>query len=135
LNSSNNSQRKLIMPIENKYNIDKLMESARYFARKRKKRVTFEYILFAGLNDSRETALELAERIKGIPCKINLLAYNPVKGLNFSRPSEEQINEFAKILYPRAPAVTVRKSRGTDIAAACGQLAGENVSYKKRSSK
>ena len=72
--------------------------------------------------------------IEGVPCKINLLAYNPVDGLNYNRPSEEQINEFARMLYPRAPAVTVRKSRGSDIDAACGQLAGAKVKYRNRRS-
>jgi 23S rRNA (adenine2503-C2)-methyltransferase len=134
LNSPFDAKRKLLMPIARKYNINKLMEAAEYFARKRKRRVTFEYILFAGLNDSIEDALELSKRIKGIPCKINLLAYNPINGLDYHCPSEDQINNFAKVLFPRAPAVTVRKSRGVDIAAACGQLAGGNISHKKRSS-
>jgi len=133
LNSPSDAKRKLLMPIARKYNIDKLMEAADYFARKRKKRITFEYILFAGLNDTEEDAMELSKKIKGIPCKINLLSYNPVDGLEYRCPSEEQVNRFAKILYPRAPAVTVRKSRGIDIAAACGQLAGKNMFYKKRS--
>ena len=93
--------------------------------------MTFEYILFAGLNDSENDARELAKIIKGISCKINLLAYNPIDGLDYKRPSEEDINRFAKILYPIAPAVTVRKSRGTDIEAACGQLAGKKISFRK----
>ena len=67
----------------------------------------------------------MARLIEGIPCKINLLAYNPVKGLPYERPSDDEVNEFGKILYPLAPAVTVRKSRGADIDAACGQLAGK----------
>jgi len=133
LNSAVETKRWKLMPIAKKYNLDKLFEAARYFARKRKKRVTFEYILFEGVNDSKTDARKLAEKIKGIPCKINLLAYNPVDGLGYNRPSDEQVDSFARILYPMAPVVTVRKSRGNDIAAACGQLAGGNISYRRRS--
>ena len=134
LNSAFEDKRKELMPVANKYSLDKLFEAARYFARKRKKMITFEYILFNRFNDSVADAKKLVDKIKGIPCKINLLAYNPVDGLEYSRPSEKQVDRFAAILNPMAPVVTVRKSRGSDIAAACGQLAGENISYKKRSS-
>ena len=134
LNSAIEDKRKKLMPIAKKYDLDELLEAARYFARKRKKIVTFEYILFRRVNDSKTDARKLAEKIRGIPCKINLLAYNPVDGLKYNRPSDEQVDNFAGILYPMAPVVTVRKSRGADISAACGQLAGENISYKKGSS-
>ena len=114
------------MPIARAYNLERLMEAARYFAQKRNKRVTFEYILFDGFNDSLQDVKDLSKLIRGIPCKINILAYNPVSGLPYRRPSDEKVNEFGKLLYPRAPAVTVRKSRGMDIDAACGQLAGKH---------
>jgi 23S rRNA (adenine2503-C2)-methyltransferase len=130
LNAATDEKRSRLMPIARKYNLKNLMEAARYFAHRRKKRVTFEYIIFAGFNDSRQDALDLARLIQGIPCKINILAYNPVEGLPYRRPSPEAVDNFARILYPRAPAVTVRKSRGLDIEAACGQLAGKKV-YKK----
>ncbi len=133
LNSAFEEKRKKLMPVANKYSLDKLFEAARYFARKRKKMITFEYILFRGFNDSLTDAKKLAEKIKGIPCKINLLAYNPVEGLDYSRPTDEQVDYFAGILNRMASVVTVRKSRGTDISAACGQLAGENIGHKKRS--
>ncbi len=132
LNAPTQTKRKKLMPVANKYPLDELMESARYFTAKRKQRVTFEYILFEGENDSLEDARNLARLIEGIPCKINLLAYNPVEGIPYSRPQEERINEFAKYLYPRTPAVTVRKSRGVDIMAACGQLAGNKIRFKRR---
>jgi 23S rRNA (adenine2503-C2)-methyltransferase len=125
LHAASDSKRRRILSIPTKYNLTSLMEAAACFARKRKKRVTFEYILFKGLNDSKEDALALAELIKGIPCKINILAYNPVENVPYRRPSEDEIDNFSKLLYPRAPAVTVRKSRGLDIDAACGQLAGK----------
>ncbi len=125
LHAATDKKRRRVLSIPTKYNLHSLMAAAACFARKRKKRVTFEYILFKGLNDSKEDALALAELVKGIPCKINILAYNPVENVPYRRPSEEEIDNFSKLLYPRAPAVTVRKSRGRDIDAACGQLAGK----------
>jgi len=132
LHAATDKKRRRILSIPFKYDLKALMEAAACFARKRKKRVTFEYILFKGLNDSREDALALAELIKGIPCKINILAYNPVENVPYKRPSDEEINDFSKLLYPRAPAVTVRKSRGLDIDAACGQLAGKMQKIRRR---
>ncbi len=128
LNSAIEKKRNQLMPVARKYGLTELKEAARYYAKKRKKRVTFEYILFDGINDSTEDALALARLVEGIPCKINILAYNSVDGLPYGKPSERHINDFAKFLYPRTPAVTVRKSRGEDIKAACGQLAG--MKYK-----
>lgn len=127
LNSASEEKRCRLMPIAKKYSLAQLKEAARYFAAKRKRRVTFEYILFAGINDSREDAKALVEYVRGIPCKINLLAYNEVAALPYRRPEESVVNDFAEYLYPRTPAVTVRKSRGRDIAAACGQLAGKSM--------
>ncbi len=125
LHAASDKKRMVLMPIAKKYRLAELMKAARYFAIERKKRVTFEYILFKGFNDSKVDALELARLVEGIPCKINILAYNPVNGLPYERPSDDDVDRFGKLLYPRAPAVTVRKSRGLDIAAACGQLAGK----------
>jgi 23S rRNA (adenine2503-C2)-methyltransferase len=125
LHAPTDKKRRQIISVPPKYNLRALMEAAACFARKRKKRVTFEYILFKGFNNSEKDALALAELIRGIPCKINILAYNPVEKVPYRRPSENEVNDFARILYPRAPAVTVRKSRGRDIDAACGQLAGK----------
>ena len=125
LHAADDEKRRKIMPIAKKYGLKELMEAARYFANQRKKRVTFEYIVFKDFNDSHGDADRLARLIKGIPCKINILAYNPIDNLPYKRPSEEEVDNFGKYLYPLAPAVTVRKSRGLDIAAACGQLAGK----------
>ncbi len=125
LHAATDDKRRAIMPVSRGYLLLELMDAARYFALKRKKRVTFEYILFEGFNDTMEDIQALSNLIKGIPCKINVLAYNPVGDLPYSRPSEGKLNEFGRLLYPRAPAVTIRKSRGLDIDAACGQLAGK----------
>ncbi|MFQ6008763.1 MAG: hypothetical protein ACE5K8_07420, partial [Candidatus Zixiibacteriota bacterium] len=81
--------------------------------------------------DSMDDVKELSALVRGIPCKINVLAYNPIEGLKFERPSDKEVDWFAKQLYPKAPAVTVRKSRGTDINAACGQLAGRRLMRKE----
>ncbi|MDD3731249.1 MAG: 23S rRNA (adenine(2503)-C(2))-methyltransferase RlmN [candidate division Zixibacteria bacterium] len=125
LNAAIQEKRVKIMPVAETYPLDKLAEAVRYYTQKTGFRVTFEYVLFDGFNDQPEDIIALTELIKGIPCKINIFAYNPVPGMNFTRPSDEKVDWFARELYPRAPAVTVRKSRGRDIAAACGQLAGK----------
>lgn len=124
LNASNDALRKKLMPAAKAYPLREVLSAVAQWTSVRRRRVTFEYILFKGVNDSREDALELAALVAGIPCKINLLAYNPVAGAAYRRPGDEEVDRFAQILYPRAPAVTVRSSRGRDIAAACGQLAG-----------
>jgi 23S rRNA (adenine2503-C2)-methyltransferase len=123
LHAADQDKRERIMPAARKYPLEELMGAVRYYTRTTSRRVSFEYILFGGFNDSDDDALALARLVQGIPCKINLLAYNPVPGLEFERPDPGRVDRFAKTLYPRTPAVTVRKSRGTDIAAACGQLA------------
>ena len=123
LHAATQEKRARIMPVAITFGLDKLMEAVRYYATTTKDRVTFEYILFKGFNDTNEDVKALAALVRGISCKINILAYNPVKGLPFERPSEEHVDWFARQLQPRVPAVTVRKSRGRDIEAACGQLA------------
>jgi 23S rRNA (adenine2503-C2)-methyltransferase len=126
LHAATDEKRVPIIPIAATHPLERLIEAVRYYTKQKNKRITFEYILFKGLNDAPEDALALARLVRGIPCKINLLAYNPVAGLPFKRPDDAAVDAFGKILYPRAPAVTVRKSRGRDIQAACGQLAGES---------
>ena len=123
LHTAFQDKREMIMPVARTYRLDGLMEAVRYYTERTGRRVTFEYIIFDGFNDTMDDVLALARLVQGTPCKINVLAYNPVPGLDFSRPSDEKVDWFAKMLYPRTPAVTVRKSRGQDIAAACGQLA------------
>ncbi len=126
LHAATQEKRRKIMPVAETFGLEKLMEAVRYFAEKTGDRVTFEYILFDGFNDTMEDVKALAQLVRGIPCKINVLAYNEVPGLKFKRPTDEKVDWFGRQLYPRTPAVTVRKSRGRDIAAACGQLAAQS---------
>ncbi len=124
LNAATQEKRVKIMPFSRKYPLNELMTTLKQYNSRTKTRVTFEYALFAGFNDSLEDVKAFSRLVQGIPCKINLLAYNPVSNLPFDRPSPEKLDWFARQLYPHVPAVTVRKSRGADIGAACGQLAG-----------
>ncbi|MDD4050284.1 MAG: 23S rRNA (adenine(2503)-C(2))-methyltransferase RlmN [candidate division Zixibacteria bacterium] len=124
LNAPDDARRRRIMPVTKKYPLAGVLEAVGRWTEVHKRRVTFEYILFAGFNDGEQDALALAALVRGIPCKINLLAYNPIEGGDGQRPGDVVVDRFAQTLYPRAPAVTIRKSRGRDIDAACGQLAG-----------
>jgi 23S rRNA (adenine2503-C2)-methyltransferase len=131
LHAATQAKRVRIMPVAETFHLDKLMDAIKYYTDKTGYRVTFEYIVFKDFNDTMEDVLALSKLIRGIPCKINLLAYNPVEGLEFDRPSDEKVDWFGRELYPRAPAVTVRKSRGRDIDAACGQLAARQRTRSK----
>jgi 23S rRNA (adenine2503-C2)-methyltransferase len=125
LNAADDTLRKRLMPIAKSYNLNDLMAAVKKWTEVRTRRVTFEYILIKNVNDRNEDAINLSKLIRGVPCKINLLAYNPIEGNKWEKPTSDEVDRFAKILYPWAPAVTVRQSRGGDIAAACGQLAGQ----------
>lgn len=122
LNAPTDEKRNQLMPINQKHPLKQLLGAVRYFTRRRKRWVTFEYILIKDVNDSEKDALALSKLIAGIPCKINLIPYNPVPDLLYERPSEERILAFRDFLYPRWPTVTLRRSKGEDILAACGQL-------------
>ncbi|HEX9916173.1 MAG TPA: 23S rRNA (adenine(2503)-C(2))-methyltransferase RlmN [candidate division Zixibacteria bacterium] len=124
LNATTDQIRNNLMPINRKYPLDKLLPAVKSFAQKTKRRITFEYVLIKDVNDSDEDAFRLAKLIQGISCKINLIAYNPIAGVKFEKPDNERIKKFRDILFPRCPAVTMRKSKGEDILAACGQLRG-----------
>lgn len=120
LNATTDSVRRDLMPAAR--NIRETLEAATRFARARKSRVTIEYVLIEGVNDHDDDARRLADLTAGKPFKINLIPLNEWIGCSFKRPSEERIENFLRILLPTAPAVTVRRSQGTDIEAACGQL-------------
>jgi 23S rRNA (adenine2503-C2)-methyltransferase len=122
LNATTDRLRSELMPINRRYPIRTLVEAARHYAERTGRRVTIEYVLLAGLNDSPEDAARLAKIARSLPAKVNLLRFNPFEGAPYSSPVPEAIDAFARLLLPSAPAVTVRQSRGEDIMAACGQL-------------
>jgi 23S rRNA (adenine2503-C2)-methyltransferase len=122
LNASTDAKRRRLMPALAAHSIEDILEAARYFHRKTDRRVTLEYVLLAGVNTSQRDATALAKLSAGGPFKINLIPYNPVRNSDFSGMTEEAIDDFVRVLLPTAPAVTVRRSRGADIDAACGQL-------------
>ncbi len=124
LHAPNNNLRSSLMPINKKYPLDELIEACIDYPLPTRKRITFEYILLDGINDSPEHAKELIERVKGVRCKINLIPFNPFPGTVFKKPSEERIELFKQIILDSNITATVRISRGADISAACGQLVG-----------
>lgn len=125
--AANDELRSELMPINRKYPLADLKEAAIHVARETRGRVTFEYILMDGINDSIAHARQLVKFIHEIPCKINLIRFHPNEGSPYGRPSEERVTAFRDYLYPRCPAVSIRKSFGVDIDAACGQLAGRQA--------
>jgi 23S rRNA (adenine2503-C2)-methyltransferase len=128
LHSVDDSIRSQLMPINKKYPVAELLEACRNFPMPKRKRIMFEYILIKGINDSVADAEILAAKLDGIPCKINLLPFNESKDVSFRKPSDEQIEQFQKTLWKAGYTVLVRSSRGADISAACGQLAGKKNS-------
>lgn len=122
LHAPNDDIRQKIMPIAKKYNMDSLIKAAKYYGDTTKRRVTYEYALIKGVNDSTENARELASRLKGSLCHINLIPVNDVKERNYIRSSETSIKNFAQVLTDRGIETTIRRKLGSDINAACGQL-------------
>lgn len=112
-----------LMPVNNRYPLDELLQACRDYPMAKRKRIMFEYILLKDINDSDEQALELTKILKDIPCKINLLPYNESPGLPFKSPSRNRVYAFQKIVRDAGYSVFIRTSRGEDISAACGQLA------------
>jgi len=125
LHSVDDAIRSKLMPINNKYPVADLLAACRNFSMPKRKRIMFEYILIRDLNDSEADAENLAQKLKGIPCKINLLPYNESPGLPFRRPADDVIERFQQTLWKEGYTVLLRSSRGADISAACGQLAGK----------
>lgn len=111
-----------LVPINSKYGVADIIKAAKRFPLKRRARITFEYVLLAGVNDSPEDAKRLARLLAGVKSKVNLIPLNAAPSIPFRRPSDEDIDRFAQILADHHLTVSVRKSRGRDIRAACGQL-------------
>jgi 23S rRNA (adenine2503-C2)-methyltransferase len=126
LHSTTEEQRDLLVPINRKYGIEELLAACRRFPLKRRERITFEYVMLKDVNDSAEDARRLARLLSGIRAKVNLLPLNEAAGIPFERPADQAVNRFARILAERGVTVSVRKSRGRDIRAACGQLITES---------
>ena len=122
LNASNDDLRSDLMPINRKWNVEQLLRAARSFALRNRERLTFEYVLLKDVNDSANHARELSELIRGIRAKVNLIALNPGPGIGFEIPSDEQVERFKQILVNSGVPAYVRRPRGRDIFAACGQL-------------
>lgn len=123
LNAATDKLRNQLMPVNKKYPLHELIQAVRYFVEKKKKRVTFEYVLIKNINDRAADIKALTKLLYGIACKINLIPLNPCPHTKFQSPSIEELEAFAEKLFPHLPAVMIRKSRGQEILAACGQLA------------
>lgn len=122
LHGASDEVRNKIMPVNEKYNLDELFEALAYWRSKRKQHITFEYILIKDVNDGLDQAHRLAKRAKGLDAKVNLIPYNTVEGLPWVRPSEPHQDEFRDVLLNAGVKATLRREKGHDIAAACGQL-------------
>jgi 23S rRNA (adenine2503-C2)-methyltransferase len=125
LNATTDAQRDALMPINRRWPIGQLLEACRAFPVRQGRRITFEYVLLGGVNDSLDDARRLAQLLQGVPAKVNLIPYNENPGLGYSAPAPETVEAFLEALAARGLTAVVRKSRGRDISAACGQLAKE----------
>ncbi|MFJ8234414.1 23S rRNA (adenine(2503)-C(2))-methyltransferase RlmN [Ureibacillus sp. NPDC094379] len=132
LHAPNQELRQQLMPIAKAYKLDKLMEAIRYYTDKTGRRVSFEYGLFGGENDSVEHAEELSKLIKGIKCHVNLIPVNYVPERNYVRTPRNQIFAFEKVLKKNGINVTIRREHGSDIDAACGQLRAKERAQETR---
>jgi len=127
LHATTEEQRDLLVPINRKYGLKELLDACRRFPVKRRERITFEYVMLKDVNDSDEDARRLVRLLNGIKAKVNLLPLNEAPGIPYERPSDARVNRFAQIVAERGVVISVRKSRGRDIRAACGQLITEST--------
>jgi 23S rRNA (adenine2503-C2)-methyltransferase len=122
LHAPTDLQRGELVPLNRKYGVAEIIEACKRFPLNRRSRITFEYVLLAGVNDSPQDAKQLAKLVAGVKSKVNIIPLNAAAGIPFERPSDAVIDRFAKIVADQGVNVSVRKSRGRDIRAACGQL-------------
>ncbi len=122
LNASNDALRERLMPLNRKWNLEQVLEAARAFPLRNRERLTFEYVLLDGINDSPEHAREVANLLRGLRAKVNLIALNPGPEIPFSTPSDERVRAFQRVLIDAGIPAFIRQPRGRDIYAACGQL-------------
>ena len=130
LHATTEEQRDLLVPINRKYGLKELLDACRRFPVKRRERITFEYVMLKDVNDTDDDARRLVRLLNGIKAKVNLLPLNEAAGIPYERPSDARVNRFAQIVAERGLTVSVRKSRGRDIRAACGQLITESTRQK-----
>ncbi len=131
LNATDNKTRDFLMPVNKKYPIEELLDACRKYNLRPGSKITFEYILINGINDSAENANQLAELLKGVHSKINLIPFNEHEGSDFRRPEELVISNFREILVKKGCTTMVRRSKGEDISAACGQLRANSISHEQ----
>jgi 23S rRNA (adenine2503-C2)-methyltransferase len=124
LHATTNETRGRIMPINKKYPLERVLEAARQLPLPRRRKITFEYVLLGGENDSEADARRLARLLRGLKAKVNLIAYNPWPGSPHRASTENAAGRFVKVLSDAGYSASLRRSRGDDILAACGQLAG-----------
>ena len=125
LHAADDGKRNEIMPINEQNNLEVLMDSLKYFYDKTGNKISYEYIAFQNFNDNIEDAKNLLKLCKSFPVKVNIIEYNPIDGSAYRKADEDKINEFSKYLRNNDVMCTVRRSRGKDIDAACGQLANK----------
>jgi len=123
LHAANDEKRNTIMPINEQNSLKALAEALKYYYAKTKNPVTYEYIIFDGFNDNIQDAIELAQFCKHLPCKVNIIEYNPIAFASFINAGEDKVEAFANYLRKNGVNTHLRRSRGKDIDAACGQLA------------
>ncbi|MBU1169810.1 MAG: 23S rRNA (adenine(2503)-C(2))-methyltransferase RlmN [Proteobacteria bacterium] len=127
LNATDNETRTSLMPVNRIYPIEKLIDACARFPMTKREKITFEYILIKGINDSEKNALDLAKLLAPVKAKINLIPFNEFEGCEFKTPDEETILNFLSILHDKGYTAIVRKSMGKDISAACGQLRANQI--------
>lgn len=136
LHAPNDELRNQLVPLNKKYPIAELLAACnRYVADTPRARITFEYVMLQNINDELEHAEQLAQLMKTVPGKVNLIPFNPFAGIDYQRSSNSRINRFRDILHKHGVIATVRRTRGDDIDAACGQLAGDVMDKTRRSEK
>lgn len=131
LHAPDNRLRGQLMPVNRKYSLAQVIDCCRSLPIPRRKRITFEYVLLRGVNDSEQHARELAKLLRGIPSKVNVIPFNPHPGSEFLRPSNESIARFQNVLHDAGVQINVRRPRGDDIQAACGQLQGQEAGRQR----
>ena len=127
LHAPNDQLRSRLVPLNKKYPVKDILKICRYYTQTARKYVTFEYLLIKGMNDSEVLARQLADKLQGWKARLNIIPYNPVSNCDFQRPDPKDILRFSSVLKKKGINVTVRKERGMDIAAACGQLKHQSI--------